>query len=146
MGGGRRFSLRSHSTSPLIESLHPALGGKEGRSSGHAANADHAQCREPWSAFRPSVAPSDVAQGREHPGLEVVEQMAMQCPQPRIVGVEGDHDPASRRDQHRVAYRAGKALAVDFDDLKFVPVQMHRMRHPRLIDEDQFDALALGDG
>ena len=44
----------------------------------------------------PGVAPSDVAQSDEHPGLEVVEQMAMERPKPGIVGVEGDDDPAPR--------------------------------------------------
>src|SRR4029077_18195782 len=91
------------------------------------------------------VAPSDVPQGREHPGVEAVEQVAVERPKPRVVGIEGDHDPAAGRDQHRVAHRAGKALAVYLDTLKFVPVQVHRMRHWRLIDEDQLDALALGD-
>src|SRR6516225_10319639 len=89
-----------------------------------------------------AVAPSDVAKGREHPGVEVVEQMAMDCPKPGGVGVEGDHDPAPRRHQHGVAHRAGKALAVDFDHLKFMPVQVHRMRHRRLVDEDEFDPFA----
>src|SRR5262249_58176356 len=94
-----------------------------------------------WQA----IAPSDVAEGGEHPGVEVVEQMAMDCPKPGIIGVEGDHDPAAGWDQHGVAHRAGKALAVDFDDLKFVPVQVHRVLHPRLVDEDELDALALCD-
>src|SRR6516162_4017835 len=104
-------------------------------------------CRvKPGNDSYAAVAPSDIAQGGEHPGLEVVEQMAMQRPKPGIVGVEGDHDPAPRRDQHRVAHRAGKALAVDLDHLKFVPVQVHRVLHPRLVDEDKLDALALCDG
>ncbi len=68
--------------------------------------------------------------------------MAMKRPKPGIVGIEGDDDPAAGRDQHGVAHRAGKALAVDLDDLKFVPVQVHRVRHPRLVDEDELDALA----
>src|SRR5215472_2446980 len=89
---------------------------------------------------------SHVAQGREHPGVEVIEQVAMERPKPGIVGVEGDHDPAPRRHQHGVAHRAGKALAVDFDHLKFVSVQVHRVLHPRLVDEDELDALALCDG
>src|SRR5262245_51612087 len=92
-----------------------------------------------------AVGPSDVAEGREHPGVEVVQQMAMDCPKPGVVGVEGDDDPAAGRHEHGVAYCAGKALAVDFDDLKFVSVQVHGMRHRRLVDEDEFDALALGD-
>src|SRR5215831_13884450 len=98
------------------------------------------------SVFLRGAAPSDVAQGCEHPGIEVVEQMAMEGPKPGIVGIEGDDDSALGRDQHGVAHRAGKALAVDFDHLKFVSVQMHRMLHRRLVDEDELDALALGDG
>src|SRR5262249_16367102 len=93
-----------------------------------------------------AAAPSDVAQGDEHPGVEVVEQMAMDCPKPGIISVEGDHNPAPRRHQHGVAHRAGKALAVDLDHLKFVSVQVHRMLHRRLVDEDELAALALGDG
>jgi hypothetical protein len=54
--------------------------------------------------------------------------MAMERPKPRIVGVEGDHDPAPGWHQHGVAHRAGKPPAVDFDDLKLAPVQVHRMR------------------
>src|ERR1700732_1543072 len=92
------------------------------------------------------VASSDVAQSREHPCIEMVQQMAMERPKPRIVGVEGDHDPAPGWHQHGVAPRAGEPPAVDFDDLKLVPVQVHRMWHRRLVDEDELDALALCDG
>ena len=50
----------------------------------------------------------------------------------------------SGRHQHRVAHSAGKTLVIDFHDLKFMPVEMHRVRHRRLIDEEKLDALALG--
>jgi hypothetical protein len=61
-----------------------------------------------------------------------------------IVGVEGDHDPAPGRDQHRVAHRAGKAHDVDLNHLKLVPVQVHRVGHRRLVAEHKFNALPPG--
>ena len=70
----------------------------------------------------------------------------MQRPKPRIVGVECDHHPMPGRHQDCVAHSAGKLLVVDFHDLKFMPVEMHRVRHRRLIDEQKLDALASAMG
>ena len=45
----------------------------------------------------------------------MIEQMAVEGPEPRIVRVENDGDGAPGRHQYRVARGAGKALAVDLD-------------------------------
>jgi hypothetical protein len=87
----------------------------------------------------------DVPKRREHAGIEMVEKMTVEGPGARIIGVEGDGDPATRSDQHRVAYCPGEAPPVNLDDLKLVTVQVHRVRHPGLVYEDQLDALASGD-
>jgi len=42
----------------------------------------------------------------------MVQQMAMERPKPRIVGVEGDHDPAPGWHQHGVAHRAGEPVEI----------------------------------
>src|SRR3954466_3038233 len=69
---------------------------------------------------------SDVSKGREHPGVQMVEQMAVEGPKAWIIGVEGDHHALLRGHQHRVAHCAGEAFPVDLDDLELVPVQVHR--------------------
>jgi len=43
-------------------------------------------------------------------------------PEPRIVGIEGYDHPPARRDQYGVAHGAGKALAIDLNDLEFMTV------------------------
>jgi hypothetical protein len=86
----------------------------------------------------------DVTKSREHPGVQMVEQVAVEGPEARIVGVKGHHHASARRHQHCVAHRPGEALAVDLDDLEFMPMQMHRMRHRRLVDQYELDTLSVG--
>src|SRR6516162_1902783 len=71
--------------------------------------------------------------------------MTMEGPGAGIIGVKGDDHSAIWCDQHSVTYCSGKALPVNLDDLKLVTMQVHRVRHPRLVHEDQLDALAFGD-
>src|SRR6476660_8539918 len=94
----------------------------------------------------PSAASSDVADRSEHARVEVIEQMAVHRPPPRIFGVERHDHPTSGGDQNRIAHRSPEALAVDLHHLKLMPVQMHRMGHWRLVDENKLDTLALGHG
>ena len=72
--------------------------------------------------------------------------MAVKGPETRVVGVEGHHYTPTRRDQHGVAHRAGETLTVDLDDLEFMAVQMHRMRHPCLVHHNKLDTLPLARG
>ena len=71
--------------------------------------------------------------------------MAVKRPEARIVGIECDNHTAAWRHQHGVAYRAGKALSINLDDLELVPVQMHRMWHSGLVDHHQLHPFAFGD-
>jgi hypothetical protein len=71
--------------------------------------------------------------------------MTVEGPKSWIIGVKSDHDAPARWHQYGIAHGAGKALAVDLDDLEFVTVQVHRMRHAGLVDEDQLDPLAIRD-
>ena len=71
-----------------------------------------------------------VTKGRKHAGVEVVEQMAVEGPPARIIGVKGDHHTPARRNQDSVAHCPREALAVDLDDLELVAVQMHRCGIP----------------
>ena len=82
-----------------------------------------------------------ITKSREHPGIQMIEQMAVEGPEPGIVRIENDGDGAPRRHQYRVAHGAGKALAVDLDDLELVPVQVHRMRHASAVDHHELDSL-----
>ena len=70
----------------------------------------------------------------------------MQRPAAGVVGVEGDKDAAHRGHQDSVADRAADRGAVDAEDLEGMAMQMDGMRHHRLIDHIDGDALALPDG
>jgi hypothetical protein len=51
----------------------------------------------------------------------MIEQTAMEGPEPRVVSVENDDDAAPRWHQHGIAYSARKSLAVDLYDLELCP-------------------------
>jgi hypothetical protein len=61
--------------------------------------------------------------------------MTMNRPGARVIGIKGDDDTPAGRHQDGVAHRARKSLPVDFDNLEFMTVQMHRMRHTGLVHE-----------
>src|ERR1700751_1068544 len=69
------------------------------------------------SPHRPKMLALDVPECREHTRVEVIQQMAVEGPQPRIVGIESDDHAAARCDQHGVAHCAQKPLSIDLDDL-----------------------------
>jgi len=90
-----------------------------------------------------SISDSNITQRREHAGFEVVEEMAVERPESWIIGVERYDDPAAGRHQHGVAHRPGEAFAIDLNDLKLMPVQVHGMRHRGAVGEDELDPFAL---
>jgi hypothetical protein len=79
-------------------------------------------------------APSSfVVHSLKHARMLMVQKVAMKSPPSRIIGVESHNHGCFRRHQHRVAQGAGKAIAVDGDDLERMAMQVHGMRHHRLI-------------
>ena len=82
-----------------------------------------------------------VFQDGEHADGRVVEDVAVKSPDPGIIGVENHFDRGFRRDNHGVAERALNFSPIDLRYLDIVTMQMHRMRHPRVISEYNFDAL-----
>jgi hypothetical protein len=61
---------------------------------------------------------------------------------PGFVGVECNPNTAHRGDQHRIADSTRDRLAVDRDHLENVAMQMDWMRHRRVIDQLNLDALS----
>src|SRR6516165_3987714 len=73
-----------------------------------------------WSRYAAPAYParsgeptSNVAEGREHARVQMVRQMAVEGPEPRIVCIEDDGHAASRRHKNGVAHGTGEALPVD---------------------------------
>src|SRR5215469_15686934 len=89
---------------------------------------------------------SDILNGCEHPGMEVIQQMAVQRPVSRIVGVERDQYSTARCHDYGVAHGTRKLLVVDRHDLKFMTVKVHRVWHRRLVDKEKLDTLAPCNG
>src|SRR3984893_3592651 len=89
---------------------------------------------------------SAVAKSREHAGVLVVQKMAVQRPPAWIVGIECDSHGRLRRDQHRVAHRAGKATFTNSHNLKKVAMQMDRVRHLGPVDQKAPDAFTIERG
>jgi hypothetical protein len=75
----------------------------------------------------------NVTQSGEHPRIQVAKQMAVECPPARVVRIECYDNACPGRHQHGITHRAMEPLAVDFHHLKLVPLQMHRVRHKRLV-------------
>jgi hypothetical protein len=67
----------------------------------------------------------------------------MDRPPSRIVRIKGNHHTAARRHKNRVAYCTGEPFAVNLNDLELVPVQVHGMRHLRLVYKDELNALSF---
>ena len=66
----------------------------------------------------------------------------MECPTTRVVGVECDPDAAHHwRDEYGVADGPVNLPDVYRDDLERVAVQMNRMRHHRVVDDLDLNAL-----
>ena len=86
---------------------------------------------------------SAVAKSCEHAGVLVVQKMAVQRPPAWIVGIECDSHGRLRWDQHRVAYRAGKATFTNSHNLKRVPVQMDRVSHLSSVYQNEFNAFTV---
>ena len=92
-----------------------------------------------------ALAGSVVAQRCKHARVLMVQKVAMKRPPSRIVGVESHGHGRFRRHQHAVAHGAGKAMAVDRDNLERVAMEVHGMRHHRLIGDRKLHPFALGD-
>src|ERR1700676_3891867 len=92
-----------------------------------------------------AAAHSDIVERSHHSGFLMVGVVAVAGPSPGNVRVARDRHARPRRHHDRVAARAGKAAAVDRDDLEDGPGQVHRMRHHRRVLHHQFDALAGDD-
>src|ERR1700739_861993 len=75
----------------------------------------------------------------------MVQDMAMKSPDPRIVGVENHFDGRFRRYYHGVAQCALDFSPINLRYLDIVTMQMHRMSHPRIVPEYDFDPLAFLD-
>jgi hypothetical protein len=75
----------------------------------------------------------------------MIQAVAVECPPAWIISIEGDRHTPVRGDEYRIAHRTREPLVVDRHDLERVPVQVHRMRHRRPVDHDDFDTLALAD-
>src|SRR3954454_5146218 len=87
----------------------------------------------------------DVSKRCEHAGVQMIEQMAVEGPETRIISVKGHHHTLARRHQHRVTHRAGKAFSRDLDDLELMPLQVHWMRNQCLVHDDQLDTLSFSE-
>ena len=70
----------------------------------------------------------------------------MEGPPARIVRVERDNDLPHRSDEDCIPHGAGNPHPVNLHDLELVPVQVHRVRHHRLVREYKFDPLTFGNG
>src|ERR1700751_5276604 len=95
----------------------------------------HEQMDEVVEAVAPIAehARLDVAKRRKHASIQVIEQMAVEGPEARVVGIERDDHSPARWNQHGISHRPGEAPPVNLDDLKLVTVQVHRVRHPGLV-------------
>ena len=78
----------------------------------------------------------------EHARHQVVEVVAMECPQARIVGVEHDFHGGLRWHENGVADGSRNIPVIDLHHLKYMPMKVHRMRHHRRVLEDDLDAFA----
>ena len=67
--------------------------------------------------------------------------MAVESPNPGIVGVEPCGDFRAGWHDDRIPECTQNFFAVDFQDLKVVPVQVHRVRHASAIAEINLHAL-----
>ena len=66
-------------------------------------------------------------------------------PPSRVIGVERNDHLAHRGDQDGVAHGAVEASAVDADNLEMMAMQVHGMRHHRVVHQFEFNALAAND-
>src|SRR5262249_30883198 len=74
---------------------------------------------------------------------QVPQDMTVDIPEPRIIGVELHSHTRLTRNQYCVAQRSCEALIIDRHDFKCVSVQMHWMRHRRLVDKLDRRPLAI---
>ena len=88
---------------------------------------------------------SFVVHSLKHARVLMVQKVAMKSPRSRIIGVESHNHDCFRRHQHCVAHGAGKAIAVDGDDLERMAMQVHGMRHHRLIGDHKLHPFTLRD-
>src|SRR5215475_4248696 len=80
----------------------------------------------------------------QHAGYHMIEVVAVERPSARVVRIKGYSDTAhTRRDQYGVAHCALHRPAIDRDHLEYMAVQMHRMRHHRIVDQLDLDTLSL---
>jgi hypothetical protein len=86
-----------------------------------------------------------VANLGHHARHHVVEIVAVKRPAAGVVGVEGDGDAAHRRHQDGISHGTCELGTVYRHHLEGVAVEMHRMRHHRVVHHFDRHALTLGD-
>ena len=59
----------------------------------------------------------------------VIRDVAVKGPYTWVIGIKGNATSATFRHQHSVTQSTGQRLPIDFKNLKFMAMQMHRMSH-----------------
>ena len=70
----------------------------------------------------------------------------MKGPLAGVVRIHRDRERAARWYEHRIAHGTLKTSPVDRHDLKMMAVQVHRVRHHRLVAQRHLNPVSLIDG
>src|SRR5262249_11581211 len=144
----RRKSARASGRRPPRIASHPASANARARKLPRTPWAPMTSTRGAAPRGLEPAASIDASGGHvleyaRHARLEVVGVVAVEEPSPRVVGGELDAERLPRRNVDRVLQRA--AVAGTLEDAEEMAVQVHRVPHPRLVDELELDAAAAVD-